>query len=690
MSLKILLADDSMTAQNMGRKILTDAGYEVVPVSNGAAAIKKIAETKPQIIILDIYMPGYTGLEVCERIKGKPETANIPVLLTVGKMEPYRPEEGAKAKADGVIVKPFEATELLAAVKRIAEKLGISVPASGGSADFEKTVLLQKPPLQEFKDETYVQWKSATNEEPAQAPAANVPADETVAPAAPAPLYEEASEQATPFTMNVMPQGTEPSEQASVPEPAPTAISEFTGYSSEIDPSLLESQSIPVPSESVPAFGLLDTLTAPPQPETHAEPPTSEGLDLGAMMMDSLMEMPPLVTAEEQPSDETMPEASVELAPVAQMEPVSPEPQVEFAVAAEASPEMIVMPDPGLMSPEGKSIEPSSFSPAGNGGIADFMIGSGQEPAPEPSIDIVDELFASLSEDNAMVPVADQLPPELLVAEPQAEPEPLSVPEPEAVAAPEVVPPAPPVEQSAPITEREPEPAPPEPMRIGLEAEPVDQPLTLEELDAMLGLDLPPLDEPIPEGEPQAMTLDGEIAAESLTPEVSEVLPEPLPEPTYSAPVEPVVAPEPEAPVEPLVEAAPELAAALPSLAVEAPIAAAPEPVAPVLEPPLPEVAPPESVPEISPEVIPPPKVERQEDHEFAAAMAAALDSLGVESLPATAVAEHVDAVEVSALQPESEPDHAHIADVVQRVFDRYKSQMIADIARELTQNHEK
>jgi len=64
--LRILFADDSVTAQNMGKKILTEAGYEVVAVSNGAAAVKKIAEQKPDIIILDIYMPGYSGLEVCD------------------------------------------------------------------------------------------------------------------------------------------------------------------------------------------------------------------------------------------------------------------------------------------------------------------------------------------------------------------------------------------------------------------------------------------------------------------------------------------------------------------------------------------------------------------------------------------------------------------------------------------------
>ena len=56
MSLKVLLADDSMTAQNMGRKILAESGYDVTTVSNGAAAVKKIAEVKPDLVILDIYM----------------------------------------------------------------------------------------------------------------------------------------------------------------------------------------------------------------------------------------------------------------------------------------------------------------------------------------------------------------------------------------------------------------------------------------------------------------------------------------------------------------------------------------------------------------------------------------------------------------------------------------------------------
>ncbi len=123
MSLRILFADDSMTAQNMGKKILSEAGYEVVAVSNGAAAVKKIAEQKPDIIILDVYMPGYSGLEVCEKVRGSLDTMKIPVLLTVGKMEPYKPEDANRVKADGVIIKPFEASDLLAIMKKFEERV---------------------------------------------------------------------------------------------------------------------------------------------------------------------------------------------------------------------------------------------------------------------------------------------------------------------------------------------------------------------------------------------------------------------------------------------------------------------------------------------------------------------------------------------------------------------------------------
>ena len=145
MSFRILFADDSMTAQNLGKKFLTDAGYDVVAVSNGAAAVKKIAEHKPDIIILDIYMPGYSGLEVCDKVRASVDTLKTPVLLTVGKMEPYKPEDANRVRADGVIIKPFEASDLLAVIKKLEERV---VPKT--VAMTQDTVLLERPP--EFTD----------------------------------------------------------------------------------------------------------------------------------------------------------------------------------------------------------------------------------------------------------------------------------------------------------------------------------------------------------------------------------------------------------------------------------------------------------------------------------------------------------------------------------------------------------
>src|SRR3974390_1007951 len=113
----------------MGRKILTDAGYEVVTVNNGSAALKRVAEQRPDLIVLDVYMPGYSGLEVCQPLKDAPETARSPILLTVGKLEPFKPEDARRVGADAFIVKPFEASELLSALSRLEDRM---VPHGNG------------------------------------------------------------------------------------------------------------------------------------------------------------------------------------------------------------------------------------------------------------------------------------------------------------------------------------------------------------------------------------------------------------------------------------------------------------------------------------------------------------------------------------------------------------------------------
>lgn len=144
MARKVLLADDSVTAQNMGRRILADAGYEVTTVNNGSAALKKVADSRPDMIVLDVYMPGYGGLEVCQRLRESDDTARIPVLLTVGKLEPFKVEDVRRVRADAFIVKPFDASELLTALTKLEDRIvpqpqqrkgGGRMPKPGGGLD---------------------------------------------------------------------------------------------------------------------------------------------------------------------------------------------------------------------------------------------------------------------------------------------------------------------------------------------------------------------------------------------------------------------------------------------------------------------------------------------------------------------------------------------------------------------------
>ena len=153
MALKVLLADDSVPAQNMGKKILTEAGYEVLAVGNGLEALKKIAGSVPDIAILDIFMPGYTGLEICARLRSNAVTADLPVILTVGKLEPYRPEDGEQVRSNAVIVKPFATGELVSAVRSL---VGLPFAIRRGTPEVEappaSAPAQEAAPIEDFEE----------------------------------------------------------------------------------------------------------------------------------------------------------------------------------------------------------------------------------------------------------------------------------------------------------------------------------------------------------------------------------------------------------------------------------------------------------------------------------------------------------------------------------------------------------
>ena len=118
MARKILIADDSPTVQKKASGILVGEGMEVVTVSNGVAAIKKLPTVHPMVILADVAMPGKDGYEVCEFVKGSKEYENVPVLLVFSDGDMYDEQRGARARADGRIKKPFDRDELIATVAK--------------------------------------------------------------------------------------------------------------------------------------------------------------------------------------------------------------------------------------------------------------------------------------------------------------------------------------------------------------------------------------------------------------------------------------------------------------------------------------------------------------------------------------------------------------------------------------------
>src|SRR5258708_32327863 len=108
---KILLADDSITIEKAVEVAFSDGDYEVTAVNNGAKAIAKLAEMRPDIILSDIIMPEKNGYEVCEYVKSHPEYRNLPVVLLTGTFEPFDPDRADKAGCDAVVTKPVEAPD---------------------------------------------------------------------------------------------------------------------------------------------------------------------------------------------------------------------------------------------------------------------------------------------------------------------------------------------------------------------------------------------------------------------------------------------------------------------------------------------------------------------------------------------------------------------------------------------------
>jgi putative two-component system response regulator len=119
MSHKILIVDDESASRVALETLLRREGFEVHGASDGPAALAECAAFRPDLILLDVLMPGMSGFEVCKRIKATPETRLTPVVLITGLSATEDRIKGSNAGADDFLSKPIDFSELLARTRSL-------------------------------------------------------------------------------------------------------------------------------------------------------------------------------------------------------------------------------------------------------------------------------------------------------------------------------------------------------------------------------------------------------------------------------------------------------------------------------------------------------------------------------------------------------------------------------------------
>ena len=128
---KILVADDNSNIQKMVGLALKDQGIDVVAVGNGEAAVRKIADVRPDLVLADVFMPVRNGYEVCQFVKMDSALSHIPVILLVGAFDPLDEQEAQRVGADGVLKKPFIPPDpLISMVKAALQRSGAGHPGA--------------------------------------------------------------------------------------------------------------------------------------------------------------------------------------------------------------------------------------------------------------------------------------------------------------------------------------------------------------------------------------------------------------------------------------------------------------------------------------------------------------------------------------------------------------------------------
>ena len=118
-SVKVLVIDDSKTIRRSAENLLSKEGYDVITATDGFDALAKIADSRPEIIFVDIMMPRLDGYQTCALIKNNSEFKTTPVVMLSSKDGLFDKAKGRIVGSDRYITKPFSKEELLGTIKTL-------------------------------------------------------------------------------------------------------------------------------------------------------------------------------------------------------------------------------------------------------------------------------------------------------------------------------------------------------------------------------------------------------------------------------------------------------------------------------------------------------------------------------------------------------------------------------------------
>lgn len=121
----VLIADDDLEILNLTRALMKRRGFTVLEASDGDEAMRKILEGRPQLVVLDVMMPGQTGWEVCRSIRETDSLADTGVIMLTGIGENMNEMTSPLYGADAHLDKPFDFDELDALVTKVLQKRGV-------------------------------------------------------------------------------------------------------------------------------------------------------------------------------------------------------------------------------------------------------------------------------------------------------------------------------------------------------------------------------------------------------------------------------------------------------------------------------------------------------------------------------------------------------------------------------------